>query len=187
MGSGSSDVVDVGLVLGEVLRAREPFDGGGKTGADVVVKQEGKFAAQVIKTTFDQFGKYSIVKVYRGVLDVSVNLYNSNEEKAEKPTAPAMMKGKKTYPMEKLYAGDIGVVPKLQYTATGDTLCDAADPIIFDEIEFPKPAISLAVTAKKQGEDDKVITWTDLVGTIMSSVTRIVDMISAMLDRKSVV
>ena len=128
-----------------------------KTGADVVVSQNGKFAAQVIKTTFDQFGKYSIIKVYRGVLDVSVNLYNANEEKAEKPTAPAMMKGKKTYPMEKLYAGDIGVVPKLQYTATGDSLCDAADPIIFDEIEFPKPAISLAVTAKKQGEDDKVI------------------------------
>ncbi len=128
-----------------------------KTGADVVVKQEGKFAAQVIKTTFDQFGKYSIVKVYRGTLDISVPLYNANAEKAEKPTVPAMMRGKKTYPIEKLYAGDIGVVPKLQYTATGDTLCDAADPIVFDEIEFPKPAISLAVTAKKQGEDDKVI------------------------------
>jgi elongation factor G len=128
-----------------------------KTGADVVVKQEGKFAAQVIKTTFDQFGKYSIVKVYRGMLDVTVPLYNANAEKAEKPTAPAMMRGKKTYPMEKLFAGDIGVVPKLQYTATGDTLCDAGDPIVFEEIEFPKPAISLAVTAKKQGEDDKVI------------------------------
>ncbi|MEA4913904.1 MAG: elongation factor G [Christensenella sp.] len=128
-----------------------------KTGADVVVKQEGKFAAQVVKTTFDQFGKYSIIKVYRGTLDISVPLYNANAEKAEKPSAPAMMKGKKTYPMEKLYAGDIGVVPKLQYTATGDTLCDASDPIVFDEIEFPKPAISLAVTAKKQGEDDKVI------------------------------
>ena len=128
-----------------------------KTGADIVVKQEGKFAAQVIKTTFDQFGKYSIVKVYRGMLDVTVPLYNANAEKAEKPTAPAMMRGKKTYPMEKLFAGDIGVVPKLQYTATGDTLCDAGDPIVFEEIEFPKPAISLAVTAKKQGEDDKVI------------------------------
>ena len=128
-----------------------------KTGADVVVKQEGKFAAQVIKTTFDQFGKYSIIKVYRGTLDITVPLYNANAEKAEKPTAPAMMRGKKTYPMERLFAGDIGVVPKLQYTATGDTLCDAGDPIVFDEIEFPKPAISLAVTAKKQGEDDKVI------------------------------
>ncbi len=128
-----------------------------KTGADVVVKQEGKFASQVVKTTYDQFGKYSIVKVYRGTLDIGVALYNANAEKAEKPTAPAMMKGKKTYPMEKLHAGDIGVIPKLQYTATGDTICDASDVILFDDIEFPKPAISLAVTAKKQGEDDKVI------------------------------
>jgi len=31
------------------------------------------------------------------------------------------------------------------------------------------------------GEESKVITWTDLVGTMMSSVTRIVDMVSAML------
>lgn len=128
-----------------------------KTGADVVVSQDGKFAAQVIKTMYDQFGKYSIIKVYRGTLDISVAPYNSNEEKAEKPTAPIMLRGKKTSTMEKLHAGDIGALPKLQYTATGDTLCDAADPIIFDEIDFPKPAISLAVTAKKQGEDDKVI------------------------------
>ena len=155
---GVASLMDMAVkYLPDASQAVAPNAKSVKTGADVVVKQDGKFAAQVIKTTFDQFGKYSIVKVYRGVLDVSVNLYNSNEEKAEKPTAPAMMKGKKTYPMEKLYAGDIGVVPKLQYTATGDTLCDAADPIIFDEIEFPKPAISLAVTAKKQGEDDKVI------------------------------
>ncbi|HQQ40138.1 MAG TPA: elongation factor G, partial [Clostridia bacterium] len=58
---------------------------------------------------------------------------------------------------DKLHAGDIGALPKLQYTATGDTLCDAGDPILFAPIDFPKPSISLAVTAKKQGEDDKVI------------------------------
>ncbi len=128
-----------------------------KTGADVTVSQTGKFAAQVIKTTFDQFGKYSIIKVFRGSLDVGVSLYNTNSEKAEKSTAPIMLRGKKSISLDKLNAGDIGALPKLQYTGTGDTLCDPADPVIFDEIEFPKPAISLAVTAKKQGEDDKVI------------------------------
>jgi ABC-type antimicrobial peptide transport system permease subunit len=34
---------------------------------------------------------------------------------------------------------------------------------------------------KSQGADDKVVTYTDLVGTLMSSVTTIVDMISTML------
>ena len=128
-----------------------------KTGAEVVVSQQGKFAAQVVKTTFDQFGRYSIVKVYRGSLDISVAAYNSNAEKAEKPTAPVMLRGKKTIGVDKLNAGDIGALPKLQYTVTGDTLCDGADPILFAPIDFPKPSISLAVTAKKQGEDDKVI------------------------------
>ncbi len=137
--------------------AKAPVATSVKTGSEVVVSQNGKFAAQVVKTTFDQFGKYSIVKIYRGALDVSVTPYNTSAEKAEKPTVPAIMRGKKTYPAEKLYAGDIGVLPKLQYTATGDTLCDAGDQIIFAPIDFPKPAISLAVTAKKQGEDDKVI------------------------------
>ena len=138
-------------------QAKAPKATSAKTGAEVVVAQNGKFAAQVIKTTFDQFGKYSIVKVYRGSLDVSVSLYNTNAEKSEKSTAPVILRGKKTISVDKLNAGDIGALPKLQYTATGDTLCDPGDPVIFEAINFPKPAISLAVTAKKQGEDDKVI------------------------------
>ncbi|MCE5188937.1 MAG: elongation factor G [Eubacteriales bacterium] len=137
--------------------AKAPKATNAKTGAEVVVSQSGKFAAQVIKTTFDQFGKFSIVKVYRGSLDLSVAPYNTNAEKGEKPTAPVMLRGKKSIAIDKLNAGDIGALPKLQYTATGDTLCDAGDPVIFAPIDFPKPAISLAVTAKKQGEDDKVI------------------------------
>ncbi len=128
-----------------------------KTGEPVEIKQEGKFAAQVIKTTFDQFGKYSIVKIYRGSLDSSVAPYNSNAEKSEKGSSPVILRGKKSIGAERLNAGDIGALPKLQYTATGDTLCDGADPVLFAPIDFPKPSISLAVTAKKQGEDDKVI------------------------------
>ena len=127
-----------------------------KTGDAVEVKQDGKFAGQVVKTVVDQFGKYSIIKVYSGVLSLESSLYNTREEKAEKATAPALMRGKKVTPMDKLIAGDIGVLSKLQFTATGDTLCDASAPVQFEEIDFPKPCISLAVSAKKQGEEDKV-------------------------------
>ncbi|MEG1525137.1 MAG: elongation factor G [Clostridia bacterium] len=128
-----------------------------KTGKETEVKQDGKFAAQVVKTVSDQFGKFSIVKVYRGTLDINVSPYNSNAEKAEKPTAPVMLRGKKNIAVERLNAGDIGALPKLQFTATGDTLCDQSAAVKFAEIDFPRPCISLAVTAKKQGEEDKVI------------------------------
>ncbi len=127
-----------------------------KSGEAVVIEKEGKFAAQVMKTMVDQFGKYSIVKVFRGTLSVDVAPYNSNTEKSEKPSAPVMLRGKKTVPCDKLIAGDIGALPKLQYTNTGDTLCDASQPVIFDPVDFPQSCIGLAVSAKKQGEEDKV-------------------------------
>ncbi len=127
-----------------------------KSGEAVEIGKDGKFAAQVIKTVVDQFGKYSIVKVYRGTMSVEMPLYNPNQEKNEKSTAPGLMRGKKVTPMDKLIAGDIGALSKLQFTATGDTLCDPAEPVQFAAIDFPKPSISLAVSAKKQGEEDKV-------------------------------
>lgn len=128
-----------------------------KTGSEVEVGIEGPFAAQVIKTVNDQFGKYSICKVYRGSIDSSVAPYNSSSENVEKPSTPYYMKGKKTYPIDHVFAGDIAVLAKLQNTATNDTLCDQSAPVKFAEIEFPAPCINLAVAAKKQGEEDKVI------------------------------
>lgn len=127
-----------------------------KTDEEVEIRQDGKFAAQVIKTVIDQFGKYSIIKVYSGVLDATLAPYNSNAEKSEKSGTVYILRGKKSITVDKLIAGDIGALSKLQYTATGDTLCDAANPVKFAPIEFPKPAIALAVSAKKQGEEDKV-------------------------------
>jgi elongation factor G len=41
-------------------------------------------------------------------------------------------------------------------TVTGDSLCDQANPIIYDEIDFPSPSISLAVVSEKEGDEDKV-------------------------------
>lgn len=143
------------LPAADQVKARPAVDA--KTGDPIEVKQDGKFAAQVMKTVIDQFGKYSIIKVFSGSVDVNTQLYNANAEKAEKPTAPVLLRGKKSENIGKLNAGDIGAIPKLQYTATGDTLCDPAAPVKFDAIDFPEPCISLAVTAKKQGEDDKVI------------------------------
>ena len=37
------------------------------------------------------------------------------------------------------------------------TICDASDVVTVEKVQFPEPCISLAVTAKKQGEEDKVI------------------------------
>ena len=128
-----------------------------KTGEDYEVKMGGKLAAQVIKTVADPFvGKISIIKVYSGYISADVAAYNANAEKSEKSGAVYMMRGSKTIQIDKLVEGDIGAMAKLQFTNTGDTLTDAGEPVKFDAIDFPEPCISLAVTAKKSGEEDKV-------------------------------
>ena len=126
-------------------------------GEKVEITREGKLVCNVAKTINDQFGKYSIVKVHRGTLDLNVSPYNVTAEKAEKPSAPFMLRGKKNISLDKLCAGDIGALAKLQYTATNDTLCDQSEILKVKPIEFPAACISMAVSAKKQGEDDKVI------------------------------
>lgn len=129
-----------------------------KNGEPVEIKAGGKFAAMVIKTVVDPFvGKISIFKVYSGSLSADTAAYNSCSEKLEKPGNVSIMRGKKLTNVDKLNAGDIGVMAKLQFTNTGDTLCDAAAPVKFEAIEFPFPCLNMAVTAKKQGEEDKII------------------------------
>lgn len=115
------------------------------------------FSAQVFKTIADPFvGKLSLIKVISGTLTGTTALYNANQDKAEKAAGMFMICGKKQTPVKQLIAGDIGALSKLQYTATGDSLCEANKPVQFESIDFPAPQISLAVYAKKAGEEDKV-------------------------------
>lgn len=158
MNLGVAQILDNAVhYLPSAAVAKLPVVTDAKSGEPVAITREGKLIAQVAKTINDQFGKYSVVKVYRGFVDVSVPLYNANNEKPEKPTAPVLMRGKKTASLDKLVAGDIGAIPKLQFTNTNDTLCDVSEPVKVQDIPFPAACISLAVSAKKQGEDDKVI------------------------------
>ncbi len=115
------------------------------------------FSAQIFKTLADPFvGKLSLIRVFSGTLSGEMQLYNPSADKSEKAGTLYVMQGKKQQNVDKLYAGDIGALAKLAFSSTGDTLCDAAKPIVYPAFEYPKPCISLAVYAKKAGDEDKV-------------------------------
>ncbi|NLJ40658.1 MAG: elongation factor G [Clostridiales bacterium] len=115
------------------------------------------FSALVFKTIVDPFvGKLSIFKVFSGELDSGATIHNGNKGVNEKTAALYTLKGKKQTQVNKITAGDIGAFAKLQRTETGDTLSDLSSPIIYKGIEFPEPAISLAIVAEQEGEEDKV-------------------------------
>ena len=115
------------------------------------------FSAFVFKTIADPFvGKLSLVRVCSGTLTSATALYNSNSEKAEKAAGIYFLRGKKQQGADKVIAGDIAAISKLSVTASGDTLCDQASPIRYPSIEYPVPCLTKAVSAAKQGEEDKV-------------------------------
>ena len=130
-----------------------------KTGAEEkrAVDAAAPLSVQVLKSVADAFvGKISLFKIYSGTISSDSPFYNANAEKAEKVGTLYIMRGKKLVNVDKLCAGDIGAVAKLANTSTSDTLCDPANPIVYEPVAFPQPCISLAVTAKKEGEEDKV-------------------------------
>ena len=92
-----------------------------------------------------------------GVLTPNTQFTNANIEKTAKAGSISTMCGKKLTPSFKLIAGDIGVLTKLADTKTGDTLCDPVHPIVFPWVTYPEPSYSMAIVAKKKGEEDKIM------------------------------
>jgi elongation factor G len=53
-------------------------------------------------------------------------------------------------------AGDIVAVMGLKDTTTGDTLCDPANPVILESMNFPAPVISVAIEPKTKSDQEKL-------------------------------
>ena len=115
------------------------------------------FSAYVFKTTVDPYvGKISLMKVISGKLSGETEVYNPNKDKSEKMGNLFLLRGKNQIEIDKIEAGDIVAVSKLQYASTGDTLCDKGNPIVFPAIEFPEPTLFMAVEPKAKGDEDKI-------------------------------
>jgi len=137
----------------EVIKAKNTND----QEIELKVDPASSLSVFVFKTIADPFvGKISMLRVYSGTLKTDSTVYNTGAEKAEKIGQLFVMRGKKHIPVDKLIAGDIGGVAKLQYTNTNDTLCESGKNIILDKIEFPEPAISMAVEPKSKGDEEKI-------------------------------
>jgi elongation factor G len=139
---------------GRVLKGVSPKTGDEETRT---CADDQPFSARVFKTVADPYvGKLSLVKVTSGVLAPETALYNANAEKAEKAGGIYFQRGKKQTAATRVVAGDICALAKLTTVNTGNTLCDPVKPVKFADLEFPKPCISMAVYAKKAGEEDKI-------------------------------
>jgi elongation factor G len=119
--------------------------------------EEDPFSAMVFKTINDPYaGKLSLMRLYSGTLTPDTLVLNPNKGEKERVGHIFAMEGKNQVSMTLAAAGDIIAVPKLKVTATGDTLCDIKDPIIYEPLVPLKPIISFAIEGKSKGDEDKI-------------------------------
>ena len=137
----------------ETVQGKEP------SGNDIErkVSDQDPFSAYVFKTISDPFtGRISLFKVYSGTLTSELQPYNVRTESTERIGHVILMQGKETVHVSKVHAGDIAAVAKFKDVRTGDTLADKADPILYPDVSWPEPMISLAIEPKSRGDEEKI-------------------------------
>ena len=124
---------------------------------ELSVNEDGAAAAIVFKTVADPFiGKLSYVKVVSGKISTDSQLVNMRTGNTERVGKTVMLVGKKQVDVKYIGAGDIGAIPKLTATNTGDTLCSPTRKVTLDGVEYPNPTLRMAIVPAKKGEEDKV-------------------------------
>jgi elongation factor G len=100
-------------------------------------------------------GSLTFARIYSGTLAKGQYL-NSVKDKKEKIGRMLLMHANSREDIDEARAGDIVAIAGLKETTTGDTLCDAANPIILERMEFPEPVIELSVEPKTKADQEKM-------------------------------
>ena len=114
------------------------------------------FSALAFKIASDKFGRLTFVRVYSGVLPKGTYVYNSTKQKKERISRLVVLKSNDRIEVDELRAGDLGAIVGLKLAATGDTLCDAKQPIILESLYIPEPVISVAVEPQTKSDVEKL-------------------------------
>ena len=115
------------------------------------------FAALAFKVMTDPFvGSLTFVRLYSGVLKSGDSMLNTVKDSRERVGRMLQMHANTREEIKEAYAGDIVALAGLKNVTTGDTLCDAAHPVILERMEFPDPVIEVAVEPKTAGDQEKI-------------------------------
>lgn len=118
---------------------------------------DGPFASLAFKIMTDPFvGQLTFIRVYRGSMESGSYVHNSTKDKKERVGRIMKMHAIKREEIKEIYAGEIGAVVGLKNTTTGDTLCDPAEKVVLERMEFPDPVISVAVEPKTKADQEKM-------------------------------
>ncbi len=140
------------------VRGRHP-----ETGEEVVrePKNSEPFCALLFKVAMMEGRRLVFLRIYSGTLAAGQEIFNPRLKKKEKVARLFQMQSHKKNRIEKAMAGDIVAAMGVKFSATGDTLCAASDPLLLPGMEFTTPVISAAIEPQRNSDLDKL--WESLV------------------------
>jgi len=140
---------DVAAVKGTALNGRDELER--------KCSDDEPFSGLAFKIMTDPFvGSLTFVRIYSGVLSSGTGVLNSVKDNRERIGRMLLMHANHREDIKEGRAGDIVALAGLKNTTTGDTLCDADNPVVLERMEFPDPVIEVAVEPKTKGDQEKM-------------------------------
>ncbi len=129
---------------------------GNPTGSFAIVDPERPLRALAFKIMDDRFGALTFLRIYSGRLEKGTTVLNTYTGKTERIGRIVEMHANSRNELENAQAGDIVAVLGMKNVQTGHTLCDPKEPATLEPMVFPDPVISVAITPKDKGSNEKM-------------------------------
>ena len=137
-----------------------PIRGTGRDGGKPIERRADDsepFSALGFKIMSDPYlGQLVFLRVYSGVLNAGDTVYNAVKQRKERIGRVLLMRANDREDLKEVRAGEIVAAVGLKTVTTGDTLCDPANEVILERMEFPDPVISQAVEPKTKADQEKL-------------------------------
>jgi elongation factor G len=128
-------------------------------GAEAIrpASDEAPFAALAFKVVADPFvGRLVYLRVYSGRVRTGAQIFNSTRGRKERIGRLQLMHANRYEDVDVADTGSIVATMSLKNTFTGDTLCDASQPVVLESIRFPEPVLSVAIEPKTRADRDRL-------------------------------
>ncbi|MGB2696895.1 MAG: elongation factor G [Candidatus Zixiibacteriota bacterium] len=138
------------------IKGQDPASKSEKT---IKVNPDSPSCAFIFKTVSEpHVGELSFFKIVSGKIKSGNDVYNPATRATERIGQMYYMNGRERKEIGIVSAGDLGAFVKLKNTHTGETLCDPKNQILLSPIDFPHPAINMAIRPKSKGDEEKIAT-----------------------------
>ncbi len=119
------------------------------------VDDDAPLASLAFKLATDPYiGHLTYLRIYQGHIESGMSVMNARSGRKERIGRLLKMHANKREEVKWAGAGDIVAAVGLKSTATGETLCDPASPVVLESLEIPEPVIEVAIEPKSKADRD---------------------------------